>query len=1294
MREIGDNLDRFAQARPEAYTLALLGSFCVRIEPHALRALRRRFLPRSSPSAELDLWHSSLVTLRGADAALLDLDVLNELRQRLATDSRRHEALALTNESFATHPPLLRHEIALNAEAVLHADLDDDAIEALFAQPIAGLRAGGEASLGVARWLLQASPRWHPRIRRAPVAWAALAASSAVLGGRPLAQGEPPASLDPALLTRVFPPDVASRQRIGVSLAARTLRFHDPEDAAAEAIEVPAMSPLLMILEAPGEAPRVIQVHRGTQVKLRRQGAVVLRSLLGDAWRLEAVPAREHEADAEAPRAKTSASITAWADKDGSVQIEIRTHGLPLVRVAASLDHVVQASNESTYWLSRLGRDTVFAKALQSALLSDLIELSADAALQNIEWEKIAGLRAALIRLPGPRAPALVRQAPAVSQRYRVAILADSAQTGSGSSEEEDLSLAAQAERGSPGAACFVSEDVDLNTLPIPRSENFAILHLAIANPNFLDQPQGEPALAITELLDRFDLHPELVCTMLPLDASASVLFSAQMAESLLSGAARMVLFIDDAFWGRKKFLSAFYARLLDGASLKEALDRALTLIRLDMGSGQSHRICQIWGWPDDMLSLGLARRRTRVREQELARSVVQFDAPGSGNGYGTGNATLIARDMLAYVVPELSERPEQDQIYESERPGGSPRTARINVVPRRNEAPEAVKLPLPRVVVPFGRMHGTMLLATGDRHLFIPVLVDGSNPEALALEFGPHLRQIGLDAPAIVGAPIIIDGQCVGLVSSEWRPFVAEQKMSALPVSLLRSRLNDMWRERLPGLLDAHMKWLHSERREGTRLDLAGEDLLDVDLHDANLDQANLRHTRMERARLAKTRMEGADLSQTRLDSADLRDARLVAAILKRANLTSADLERADLRSADLSRAVLRHARIRQCNARYANLQGANLTSADACRADLRDADLRDATLRDADLSDSDLRGADLRGADLTGAKLDDANLAGAKLDPSFAAELRSRAIEAARRVISEPRPRVFICGSARGPAYDALRSILDDFGVDTSPADGAPDEPAWAQGMEAAIFFWDEDSPRSRRQSAELERVLQADVPLLPIAQSDTPLPAALADMLHLSMPEEAPSPSDIETWRSAVSRLIAEATRRRAGASSWRPLAATPIFCILHAPVDESAMLQLRSALLQLGTARHEIWIDTIGSQDDTASDQHAHAAIHRSRYILPVMSARAMSSSSRVLSFWKEAEERRQRPFGKSDMAIVPIIVDDSPLNAARLPEGLEAWAKLQALRASRGELSRQAAAQLSELLLRARRPDPA
>ncbi len=1286
MREIGDSLDRFAQARPDAYALALLGSFCVRIEPHALRALRRRFLPRSSPSAELDLWHSSLVTLRGADAALLDLDVLNELRQRLATDSRRHEALALTNESFATHPPLLRHEIALNAEAVLHADLDDDAIEALFAQPIAGLRAGGEASLGVARWLLQASPRWHPRIRRAPVAWAALAASSAVLGGRPLAQGEPPASLDPALLTRVFPPDVASRQRIGVSLAARTLRFHDPEDAAAEAIEVPAMSPLLMILEAPGEAPRVIQVHRGTQVKLRRQGAVVLRSLLGDAWRLEAVPAREQAADDAPPRARSNASIAARQDNDGLVHIEIRTHGHPLVRVTARRDDVMAASSKAPDWLSRLGSDDIFERALASALGSDLIELRADDACQGIGWEDIAGLRAPLIRVPVLRAPAPARKAPPASQRYNVAIIGDVGRAGA----RDGLSPAEQAEWGSPSANCHVIQGHELSRLDIPSAENFAIVYVANAAVSLHDGGTGSSVLpgtelanALADLLRARDLHPELICAVLPQG------FDAHMPLPRLHHSGRMVVFVDGTHPALNHFLIAFYARLLMGNALKDALGEALAI-----AGPTSHRICCVWGSPDDTLSLGLARRRARAREQELARSVVQFDAPGSANGYGTGNATLIARDMLAYVIPELPESRAQDEIHESGPPGNLPGTARINVVLRRDKAPGAVKLPLPRVVAPFGRMHGTMLLATGDRHLFIPVLVDGSNPEALALEFGPHLRQIGLDAPAIVGAPIIVEGQCVGLVASEWRPLVAEQTLWALPISQLRSRLNEMWRERLPDMLDAHLIWLRSDHREGTCLDLAGEDLLDADLHDANLDHANLWRTRLERARLAKTRLEGAVLSQARLDSADLRDARLVGAILTRANLTSADLELADLRRADLRRAVLKHARIRQCNLRNASLHGANLKSADARRADLRDADLTDAILRDADLSDSDLRGADLRGADLTGAKLDDANLAGAKLDPSFALELRSRAIEAARRVISDPRPRVLVCGSARGPAYDALRSILDDFGVDVSPADGAPDEPAWAQGMEAAIFFWDEDSPRSRRQSAELERVLQADVPLLPIAQSDTPLPAALADMLHLSMPEEAPSPADIETWRSAVSRLIAEATRRRAGASSWRPLAATPIFCILHAPVDESAMLQLRSALLQLGTARHEIWIDTIGSQDDTASDQHAHAAIHRSRYILPVMSARAMSSSSRVLSFWKEAEERRQRPFGKSDMAIVPIIVDDSPLNAARLPEGLEAWAKLQALRAPRGELSRQAAAQLSELLLRARRPDPA
>ena len=54
---------------------------------------------------------------------------------------------------------------------------------------LAALRQGGAAPQRVARWLLQAAPRWHPRVRDTAAAWSALLASSALLEGRRLILG-------------------------------------------------------------------------------------------------------------------------------------------------------------------------------------------------------------------------------------------------------------------------------------------------------------------------------------------------------------------------------------------------------------------------------------------------------------------------------------------------------------------------------------------------------------------------------------------------------------------------------------------------------------------------------------------------------------------------------------------------------------------------------------------------------------------------------------------------------------------------------------------------------------------------------------------------------------------------------------------------------------------------------------------------------------------------------------------------------------------------------------------------
>lgn len=128
--------------------------------------------------------------------------------------------------------------------------------------------------------------------------------------------------------------------------------------------------------------------------------------------------------------------------------------------------------------------------------------------------------------------------------------------------------------------------------------------------------------------------------------------------------------------------------------------------------------------------------------------------------------------------------------------------------------------------------------------------------------------------------------------------------------------------------------------------IDLRKANLIDAELHGANLINANLSHADLRRANLVVANLSYADLRH-----AELSDAKLFLAILG-----TADLSHATLGLANLSSAILHGA----------NLQGANLTG-----TILSDANLADANLRGASLSYANLSGANLDGATLDGARL-----------------------------------------------------------------------------------------------------------------------------------------------------------------------------------------------------------------------------------------------------------------------------------------------------------------------------------
>lgn len=279
------------QARnPDALRLAQLCGFAVRLEPLLLRTLRRKFMPGSDPSAEIDLWHSRLVQSRGATAALFSVEVLARVRLSLSQDARSKEVLDITRDCFRDHPPLHRLEIELNALPVIDPNVDDAEIERRFEPLIAQLRQGGDAAQRISRWLLQAAPRWHERVRGTGSAWAALIAASAVLNGRRLVEGAPPKQVSGARLAQALPAALSGTRKVGLARSANALRFVEAGAAEVPTIDVPNYSPLLVLVEIGDASPLVVEVKANVEVAVPGGQPIVLRSLLGDSWRIEYVP--------------------------------------------------------------------------------------------------------------------------------------------------------------------------------------------------------------------------------------------------------------------------------------------------------------------------------------------------------------------------------------------------------------------------------------------------------------------------------------------------------------------------------------------------------------------------------------------------------------------------------------------------------------------------------------------------------------------------------------------------------------------------------------------------------------------------------------------------------------------------------------------------------------------------------------------------------------------------------------------------------------------------------------------
>lgn len=91
LRIARQRVERLAGTEPDVVSLAEALSLAVVVDPALIRAARLRFTPRRGPDLEADLWHSALVASSNHAGLVIDDDVAEYLRWRLAEHPDHYE---------------------------------------------------------------------------------------------------------------------------------------------------------------------------------------------------------------------------------------------------------------------------------------------------------------------------------------------------------------------------------------------------------------------------------------------------------------------------------------------------------------------------------------------------------------------------------------------------------------------------------------------------------------------------------------------------------------------------------------------------------------------------------------------------------------------------------------------------------------------------------------------------------------------------------------------------------------------------------------------------------------------------------------------------------------------------------------------------------------------------------------------------------------------------------------------------------------------------------------------------
>ena len=279
-------VDRVATRIPAAVELAAFAALAVRAEPELLRMLRLELMPHAGASAEGDLWHSRLVRSRGPNGIVLDHDVADVLRRRLAQtggvgpSSDAVRARRIVEALHADISPALALEEEVIWLSVSGAPVE--AIDRALYRALAALATGERP--GLADWAADVAARLPERARDSHAGLMLSGIEAARHGGSVALRSATDGSAEFDLATLLAG---SRRVRLGVRRRGPSLELGDVEREGAAAIELPATEPRVVdvLWRDPDGSDRIksVAVPRGAVERIEvGRGPVRLRNVLDE----------------------------------------------------------------------------------------------------------------------------------------------------------------------------------------------------------------------------------------------------------------------------------------------------------------------------------------------------------------------------------------------------------------------------------------------------------------------------------------------------------------------------------------------------------------------------------------------------------------------------------------------------------------------------------------------------------------------------------------------------------------------------------------------------------------------------------------------------------------------------------------------------------------------------------------------------------------------------------------------------------------------------------------------------